>query len=87
MPYQYCEYPKHIYPNPDNNKHYIVVNSSDEEQLALGGDEIINEDDERVRLLTLASVNKVPVDRRWGPGKIIKAIEDAGFDPTANPFE
>lgn len=87
MPYQYQEYPKHIYNDPKNPKGYVLVNSAEEEQVALGGEEVINEEDERTRLLTLASVNKVPVDKRWGPAKITKAIEDAGFDPTANPFE
>jgi hypothetical protein len=63
------------------------VNSPEEEREALGGEEVVNDEDERHRLLTVASVNKVPVDKRWGPAKITKAIEDAGFDPTANPFE
>jgi len=87
MPYQFYEYPKHVYPHPDKPKHYVVVNSAEEEKLALGGEEIISDEDERHRLLTVASVNKVPVDKRWGPAKITKAIEDAGFDPTLNPFE
>ena len=87
MPYQFYEYPKHVYPHADRPKHYVLVNNAEEEREALGGEEVISEEDERTRLLTLASVNKVPVDKRWGPAKITKAIEDAGFDPTANPFE
>ena len=87
MPYQFYEYPNHVYPHPDKPKHYVLVNNAEEEREALGGEEVISEEDERTRLLTLASVNKVPVDKRWGPAKITKAIEDAGFDPTANPFE
>lgn len=87
MPYQYQEYPKHIYNDPKDPKKFIVVNSADDEQLALGGEEIIDPDVERVRLLTLASIKKVAVDKRWGPGKITKAIEDAGFDPTLDPFK
>lgn len=87
MPYQYQEYPKHVYPTPGNHKHYVVVNSAEEEHAAVGGEEVVNDEDERHRLLTVASVNKVVVDKRWGPAKIIKAIEAAGFDPTANPFE
>ena len=87
MAYQFFEYPKHVYPHADRPKHYVVVNSPEEEREALGGEEVVNDEDERHRLLTVASVNKVPVDKRWGPAKITKAIEDAGFDPTANPFE
>lgn len=87
MPYQYQEYPKHVYPHADKPKHFVVVNSEEEERQVLGGEEIINEEHERHRLLTLASVKKVPVDKRWGPAKLTKAIEDAGYDPTLNPFE
>lgn len=87
MPFQYQEYPKHIYNNPLNPRDYVLVNDVHEERLALGGEEVINEEAERHRLLTVASINKVAIDKRWGPAKITKAIEDAGFDPTANPFE
>jgi len=87
MQYQYQEYPKHLYLDPKNPKAFTVVNDADQERLALGGEEVINEEDERNRLLTLASVNSVQVDKRWGPAKLTKAIEDAGVDPTANPFK
>lgn len=87
MPYQYQEYPKHIYPDPTKPKHFVCVNDCNEERLALGGEEIIDDEHERHRLLTVASVNKIPVDKRWGPAKLTKAIEDAGSDPTLNPFK
>jgi hypothetical protein len=87
MTYQYQEYPKHVYPHADKPKHYVVVNSAEEESQILGGEEIINDEHERVRLLTVAKVKNVPVDKRWGPAKLTKAIEDAGFDPTLNPFK
>lgn len=87
MSYQYQEYPKHVYPDPENIKSYVIVNDANEEQQVLGGEEVIDEEDERERLLAVASVKKVPVDKRWGPAKLSKAIETAGFDPTLNPFE
>ncbi len=86
MTYQFCEYPKHVYPDPEKPKNFVVVNSAEEESLALGNEEIINDDDERKRLLAVAHVKKVPVDKRWGPAKLTKSIEEAGFDPTLNPF-
>lgn len=84
---QYQEYPKHVYNNPDKPKHYVVVNSASEEAQVLGGEEVIDDEVERVRLLAVAQVKNVKVDKRWGPAKLTKAIEDAGFDPTLNPFE
>jgi ribosomal protein L15 len=86
MPYQFQEYPKHVYPNPHKLKEYVVVNSEDEERLALRGEEIVREDEERKRLVTLAEVNHVQVDKRWGIHKLTKALDDAGFDSSANPF-
>jgi len=84
---QYQEYPKHVYNNPDKPKHYVVVNSASEEAQVLGGEEVIDDEVERVRLLAVAQVKQVKVDKRWGPAKLTKAIEEAGFDPTLNPFE
>lgn len=84
---QYQEYPKHIYNDPKNSRAYVIVNSAEEERTAIGGEEIIDDEVERTRLLTLASVKDVKVDKRWGPAKITKAIEDSGFDPTIDPFK
>lgn len=87
MTYQFQEYPKHVYPNADKPKHFVVVNSAEEESVAMGNEEIIDDEVERKRLLAVAHVKKVPVDKRWGPAKLTKAIEDAGFDPTLDPFK
>lgn len=87
MPYQFQEYPKHVYPDPEKPKHYVVVNNAEQESAALGNKEIIDDEVERKRLLAVAEVKKVPVDKRWGPAKLTKAIEDAGFDPTLDPFK
>ena len=87
MTYQYQEYPKHIYNDPKNPKAFIVVRSADEEHKALKNEEIIDEDVERKRLLAIAAVKILQVDKRWGPAKLTKAIEDAGFDPTLDPFK
>jgi hypothetical protein len=87
MAYQFQEYPKHVYPNPDKPKYCIVVYDADQERAALGHEEVIDDEVERKRLLAVASVKKVAVDKRWGPAKLSKAIEDAGFDPTLDPFK
>lgn len=84
---QYQEYPKLIYNDVKDPKKYVRVNSIEEETAATGGEEVINDEDERERLFAVAAVKGVQVDKRWGPGKIIKAIEDAGFDPALNPFK
>lgn len=84
MTYQYQEYPKLIY---SDDKNYTVVYDANQEQQLLGGEEIIDEEDERIRLFAVAKIKNVQVDKRWGPAKLTKAIEDAGFDPTLNPFE
>lgn len=87
MTSQYQEYPKHIYNDPKNDRKFVVVNSEEEERAVLGGKEVIREEDEHDRLVTLASVNNVQIDKRWGNVKITNAIEKAGFDPSANPFK
>lgn len=84
---QYQEYPKLVYTDALNPKKYTIVNSVEEETAAVGGGEIINYEAERERLLAVASVKGVQVDKRWGPAKLTKAIEDAGFDPTLDPFK
>lgn len=87
MSSQYQEYPKNLYLDPKNPRNYTVVRTPEEENLALGNEEIIDEEIERKRLLAVANVNNVPVDKRWGPAKLARAIEDAGFDPTLDPFK
>ncbi len=87
MSNQYQEYPKFIYHDPTNSKGYVVVNNAHEERLATGGEEVISEETEHKRLHALAAVKGVQVDKRWGPAKLTKAIEDAGFDPTVDPFK
>lgn len=86
MPNQFQEYPKHVYPDPDDRKKYVVVNSEEEEHLALKGTPIVRDEDERKRLLAVAEVNDLQVDGRWSIGRMKKVIADAGFDPEANPF-
>ena len=87
MTYQYQEYPKHVYPDPHKPKHSVIVRNHDEERAAMGHEEIIDDEVEHKRLLAVAHVKKIKVDKRWGPAKLTKAIEDAGFDPTLDPFK
>ena len=87
MPTSWQEYPKHVYPDQDNLKNYVQVNNEEEERAALGGITIVREEDEHERLVTLAGVKGVQVDKRWGLPKLTKAIEDAGHDSSVNPFK
>jgi len=87
MAYQFQEYPKAVYPDHTKPKHYVIVHNADEERTVLGNEEVIDEEAERKRLLAVADVKKVAVDKRWGPARLAKAIEDAGFDPTLDPFK
>lgn len=84
--YAYVEYPKHVYPWPDEPKRFVQVNNADEEVTALAQGTIVREEDERKRLVALAEVKGVQVDGRWGLGRMEKALSDAGHDHTANPF-
>lgn len=86
MPYSYQEYPKHVYPNPDDRKAFVVVNSEAEETEAMGGKKIVREEDEKRRLIALAEVKGVKVDRRWSAEKMVHAITEAGFDASLDPF-
>lgn len=81
--YQFQEYPKHV----TVGGKLFVCNSQGEEDQALATGEVVREDDERKRLVALASVKDVQVDGRWSIAKMTKAITDAGFDAGANPFE
>lgn len=82
--YQYEEYPKHIN-HADGS--FTVVNNEAEEELALADKPIVREEDERKRLIALADVHKITVDRRWNTTKLAQAIQVGGFDPSTNPFE
>lgn len=86
MPNEFQEYPKHVYPDLSEPKKYVVVHSEEQEHAALGGQPVVQEDDERKRLLALAEVKDVKIDKRWSIPKMAKAIDDAGFDSTLNPF-
>lgn len=81
--YQFCEYPKHV---TVHGKLHVCQNA-EEEETARAGETIVRDEEERKRLVALAEVKGVQVDKRWGLPKIAKAIEDAGHDPALNPFE
>ena len=84
-PYEFQEHPKWV-PGRDG-KSVLVNNAEEEAQVSDTGEEPVREADERIRLTTVAEINGVQIDKRWGLEKIAKAIEDAGHDPHANPFE
>jgi hypothetical protein len=84
--YQYFEYPKHVYPDPERPKHYVVVNSEAEEELAMAGSAVVRDEDERKRLMALAEVKGVNVDGRWSLHRMKKTLSEAGHDPEADPF-
>lgn len=84
MAYVYQEYPKWVHPE---GKPPLIVRDADEEATAMGGDPVVREADERKRLLAVAEVKGVKVDRRWSLDNLKAAIIGAGFDPTLDPFK
>lgn len=82
----YQEYPKHVFPFPDEPKRYVVVNSEAEEEAAMQTGTVVRDADEKRRMIALAEVKGVPVDGRWTTAKMTKVISDAGYDASANPF-
>jgi hypothetical protein len=75
--YEYNEFPKAI-----GDK---LAMNEDEEKVILAGRPLLREPEERVRLIAVAEVKGVTIDKRWNIEKIVKAIEDAGYDPTLDP--
>lgn len=88
------EYPMMIYPDSPDGSHAqsksrkgVIVNSEAERDTLLGGQALLREPEERTRLIKVAEVKGVQIDKRWGLDRITAAIVDAGFDPDLNPFE
>lgn len=81
--YVFNEYPKHV----TVEGKLFVCNSEAEEQAACDTGKIVREADERKRLVTLAEVKGVQVDGRWSLDKMSKALTDAGYDATQDPFD
>lgn len=96
-PYEFAEYPMMVYPNSEDPlkptyvngvpQEGVTVNDEDELAEALAGRKIVRETDEKERLIALAEVDGVTVDKRWSVKRMAETIEAAGFDPTANPFD
>lgn len=88
------EFPKHVYPdspdgtweNSESRKGFVTVYSEEEEDRVLAGKPVVREHEERARLLKVAEVKDVQVDKRWKVERIRQAIADAGHDPELNPF-
>lgn len=97
--YEFREFPKMLYPSNADDPFTpvytkgvpcegIIVNDEEEQMAVLATlAPPVREADERKRLIALAEVDGVTIDKRWSLAKITAAIEGAGFDPTANPFE
>jgi hypothetical protein len=74
-------YPKHVYPNGAKMP-FVVVNSADEEAEVMGTAKEIDPEDEKARLLSVASSHGLAItDKRWGIDRIRLAITSAGYDP------
>lgn len=84
-PYQFREYPKHVYPNGPELP-FVQVSSAEEEEAAMATGKVSSADDERKRLLAVAGQAGLKVDARWGIDRIVAAITNAGYDATHNPF-
>lgn len=82
MQYEFKEFPKFITVNGEN----FIVNDENEEKEVMDNGTIYDEDEDRKRLITLAKIKDITIDRRWKINKIKQVISDAGFDPEFNPF-
>ncbi len=80
-PYEFVEYPKHV----TIDGKVIVCNDEDEEAQALASGKVVREEDERARMIAVADLYEIKVDKRWGLDKMAKAIRDAGHDPEHDP--
>jgi hypothetical protein len=82
--YEFQEYPKHVYPNgPD--KPYVEVRSEAEEAEAMGSGSVVREEEEQERLVQVATIKGVKIDKRWGVKRLRDEIKAAGFDPDLDP--
>lgn len=83
-PYEFQEYPKHVYPNGSAGD-YVEVRSAEEEAKVMAGGSFVREDEEHDRLVQVATIKGVKVDKRWGNDRLRKEISAAGFDPDLDP--
>lgn len=84
MAYVYHEYPKAV-TRPDGK--VVRCENEAEEEIAMQGEAIIREVDERKRLIKLAEVKGVTVDGRWSLARMETALTEAGFDANLDPFK
>ena len=81
--YQWQEYPKHV---TVEGRLFVCNNQAEEDQARATGS-IVREADERKRLVALAEVKGVQVDKRWSLDRIAKVLTDNGYDATLDPFK
>jgi hypothetical protein len=80
---EYHEYPKHVPVAAPPG--YVQVNNEEEERQALEQGTIVRDEDERARMMAVASLYDLKIDRRWGLERMAKAIREAGYDPGLDP--
>jgi hypothetical protein len=83
--YEYHEFPKWVKHPVDGKLH--LVHDEREEGTILAAKPLIRDEDERARLIKVAEIKGVTVDKRWNAEKLSRAITDAGFDAALNPYE
>lgn len=83
--YEFREYPKWVYPKGTGKPGIVVANEDEEVAAMKTGVAPVREADEIKRLIGVADVKGVSVDKTWGVAKLTAAIEAAGFDPALDP--
>ncbi len=81
--YEFREYPKWV--RPEGGDAVLVQSADEEAELMDTGEAPVREEDERARLVLLAGLRDVQIDKRWSIAKITKAIADAGHDASFDP--
>lgn len=80
-PYEFREFPKAV--SKDGKQ--IIVNDAEEEAAVTGGGALVRGEDERARLVKLAEVSGVQIDKRWGLDRIRSCLTAQGVDHTTDP--
>jgi hypothetical protein len=83
--YEFREYPMMVYPEGNHRGAGVLVRSDEERDHAMGGHKVVRDEDRHARLVKVAHVKGVKVDKRWNSDRIAAAITDAGHDPDLDP--
>lgn len=71
--YEFHEYPKMVYPKP--GKPGILVQNATEEEAAMGGVQPVSAEEQHAKLVAIADLEGVKIDKRWGVDRLRAEID------------